>query len=904
MSRLLTRIRLMIRSIFRRSRVDQELEEELRYHLERESDEQLRTGLTMEEAEFAVRRAMGATTQNKEACRDMRRVNFVEDLVQDVRYTIRSLAKSPGFTGVVVATLALGIGANTAIFTIVHGVLLRPLDYPKPDQLMYLTAEAPAIGGTRSALSAPEYIEFRQMNRSFAAVGAYSTGNAAYTTGEVNVTAGDRPLRVRSISADAHLLKALSIQPEQGRFFSEEETARWTGTLPPPIAILSHELWQTAFGRQPLVGQKVEIEGRPHEIVGIMPPGADVMDNHTQVWLPLWLHPNTARQRGAHVLYVIARLKDGVTAEVAQTELSAFLENWGDRVGTTDHVPTNRPLRSVDHTLQLRALQDAIVGNASRPIWVLQAAAGFVLLIVCANLANLVMARAGSRRREFVLRAALGASRGRLLRQSVTEGALLAGAGGVLGLWLASAGVRALIRAYPTSVPRTSELTIDLPVLLVALGLSTGTALLVGFVSLGRRRTSSMTALKEGARGASGAWRHYARRGLVIAQVAFAVMLVIGAGLLVQTVYNLTRIDAGFDRSRLVTFSMTLPMANSEAVTRAEAYQRVLDRLRSVPGVLGTVAMSGLPPNRTPDAIATPIENYTSDDGRPFVIDYYQFVMGDYFETMGIPIVAGRGFERTDNASQGKVAIVNETLAKKIWKEQNPIGQRLRPPGGSFGASDDVWHTVIGVAKDVRQRGVERPAGTEIYVSLDQHGVSPPSMNVVMRTTLPPAGLSGTIERVVSEVDATVPVVRLRDMDSVFAESIRRPRLLAQLLGAFAGLALLLAAIGTYGVLSYMVTERRREIGIRVALGAARSHVLTQIMKQGLQVTALGVTIGLAGALALNRLMASLLFGVQPTDTVTIAFVIATITAVAVVASWLPAWRASRVDPNIVLRDE
>ncbi len=898
---------LRLRSIFRRSCVESELDEELRFHLEARIQHEIAAGKTPEEARYTALRAMDGMEQCKEECRDTRRLNFVEDLVQDARYTIRSLAKSPGFTGVVVATLALGIGANTAIFTIVDGVLLRPLDYPKPDQLMYLTAESPAIGGTRNALSAPECTEFRQMNQSFAAVGAYSTGGAAYTTGEVNLTAGDRPLRVRSISVDAHLLKALSIQPEQGRFFSDEETARWTGTLPPPIAILSHELWRTAFGGRPLVGQKVEIEGRSHEIVGIMPLGADIMDNHTQVWLPLWLHPNTAQQRGTHVLYVIARLKDGVTFKAAQTELSAFLENWGDRVGTTDHVPTNRPLRARDHTLRLWTLQDAIVGSSSRPIWVLQAAVGFVLLIVCANLANLVMARAGSRRREFVLRTALGASRGRLLRQLVTEGAVMSGAGGILGLWLASAGVRALIRAYPTSIPRTSELTIDLPVLLVALGLSTGTALLFGFVSLlGCRRTSSMmTALKEGARGAIGAWRQYARRGLVIAQVAFAVMLVIGAGLLVQTVYNLTRIDAGFDRSRLVTFSMTLPMANSEADTRAQAYQRVLDRLRSVPGILGTAAMSGLPPNRTPDAIATPIENYTSDDGRPFeIIDYYQFVMGDYFGTMGIPIVAGRGFEPTDNASQGKVVIVNETLAKRIWKGQNPIGRRLRPPGGSFGAGDDVWHTVIGVAKDVRQRGVERPAGTELYVSLDQHGVSPPSMNVVMRTTLPPAALSETIQRLVSEVDAAVPVVRLRDMDSVFAESIRRPRLLAQLLGAFAGLALLLAAIGTYGVLSYMVTERRREIGIRVALGAARSHVLTQIMKQGLQVTAIGVTIGLGGALAVNRLIASLLFGVQPTDIVTIAFVIATIMAVAVFASWLPAWRASRLDPNVVLRDE
>ncbi|MCW5977990.1 MAG: ABC transporter permease [Bryobacteraceae bacterium] len=904
--RILDKARLRLRSLFRRPDVDFELEAELRFHLDRLIEENVSSGMPPDEARRAAHRKIGGVAQYTEECREMRRVRFVEDLVQDVRYTIRSLAKSPGFTGVVVATLALGIGANIAIFTIVHGALLRPLDYPKPDRLMYLTAEAPAIGSAGNPLSAREYIEFRHMTQSFAEVGAYSTGGSAYTTGEVNLTVGDRPLRARSVSVDAHLLKALRIQPERGRLFRDEETARWTGTLPPPIAILSHELWRTAFGGRPIVGQKVEIEGRPHEIVGIMPPGADVMDNHTQIWLPLWLHPNMASQREAHVLYVVARRKDGVAFEAARTELSALLENWGDRVGATEHVPTNRPLRPVDHTLQLRPLQDAIVGNASRPIWVLQAAVGFVLLIVCANLANLVMARAGSRRREFVLRAALGASRGRLLRQSVTEGAMLSGAGGILGVWLASAGVRALIHAYPTSIPRTSELTIDLPVLLVALGLSTGTALLFGFVSLGRRRSSSMaTALKKGARGASGAWRHSAHRGLVIVQVALAVMLVIGAGLLVQTVYNLTKIDAGFDRSRLVTFSLTLPMANSEPDTRAQAYQRVLERLRTVPGVLGTTAMSGLPPNRTADAIATPIENYTRGDGRPFeIIDYYQFVMGDYFGTMGIPIVAGRGFERTDNASEGKVAIVNEALANRIWKGQDPIGRRLRPPGGSFGAGDNVWHTVIGVAKDVRQRGVERPAGTELYVSLDQHSVSPPSMNVVMRTTLPPVALSATIERAVSEVDAAVPVVRLRDMDSVFAESIRRPRLLAQLLGAFAGLALLLAAIGTYGVLSYMVTERRREIGIRVALGAARSRVLTEIMKQGLQVTALGVTIGLVGTLAVNRLIASLLFGVQPTDIVTIAFVIAAITAVAALASWLPAWRASRVDPNVVLRDE
>jgi len=897
---------LRLRSLFRRPRVDSELDAELAFHADELTAENVAAGMAPAEARRAAQLALGGVTQFKEECRDMRRVNLLEDLRQDLRYSFRSLAKSPGFTSVVVVTLALGIGANTAIFSIVHGVLLQPLGYPRADQLVLLSAESPAIGSTQSAVSAPEYREFRQMTRSFAAVGAYSTGGTAYTTGEVNLTAGDQPLRARSVSVDAGLLQALGIPPEQGRYFSEEETSRWSGTLPPPIAILSHELWRTAFGGRPIVGENVTIEGRPHEIVGVMPAKTDLMDAQTQVWLPLWFHPMAARQRGLHSLYVVGRLKDGVSFETAQAELHGMVESWGERTGAKDHAPTSVPRSAVDHTLQLRPLHEAVVGSSSRAIWILQAAVACVLLIVCANLANLLMARAGARRREYVLRTALGAGRGRLLRQSVTEGAVLAGLGGLLGLWLASVGLETLIRAFPNSVPRTSELAIGLPVVLATLGLTAGTAILFGFVSLGRGTAPNLAmTLREGGKGASGAWRQVARRGLVIAQVAFAVMLVIGAGLLAQTVYNLNRIDAGFDRSRLVTFSMTLPMANSDADTRALAYRRVLDRLGSVPGVLGTVAMSGLPPHRTPDGIATPIEGYVSEDGQPVaVIDYYQFVMGDYFKTMGIPLLAGRGFESADATSHGKYAVVNEALANRIWKGRNPIGQRVRPRGASFGAAEDVWHIVIGVAKDVRQRGVDKPAGTELYLSLDQHGVSPPSMNVALRTTLPPTALSGTIERLVKEVDATVPVVRLRDMDSVFAESIRRPRLLAQLLGAFAALALLLAAIGTYGVLSFLVRERRREIGIRVALGASRGDVLTQFLKQGLQVAAVGAAIGLAGGMALRGVIGSLLFGVEATDPATIAWVVGTILFVAAAASWLPAWRASRLDPNVVLREE
>jgi predicted permease len=845
-----------------------------------------------------------------ETLRDQRGLPWVDDLMRDVRHGLRSLRGAPVFTAVALLTLALGIGANTAIFTIVNGVILRPLGYPQPGQLMYLTTQFP--GFPQFWVAPAEYLEFQELNRSFAAVGAYRTG-------EVNLTAGDRPRRVRSAFVDEHLLNALGVQAAQGRLFAKGEPDVGGPPLgpgneppPPPIAILSHELWQTAFGGGPIVGQTIEVDGRRREVLGVMPPGADIMDNRTEIWLPLGLNPANRQFRGYHILYLIGRLKDGVTAQAAQTELDALIQNWGKHVGLEpkDHIFI--PFSQFGgHILQMQPLQDAILGGASRSIWVLQAAVGFVLLIACANLANLLLARAETRRREFAVRAALGASRGRLLRQFMTEGVLLSLAGGALGLWLASVGV-VLIRAYPTGLPRTSEVAVDLPVLLFTLGVSTGTGLLFGLAPIAHARVKSlMTALKEGGiRGATGGARHHIRRGLVMAEVALAVMLVIGAGLLARTVYNLTNVDAGFDRSRLVTFSVTLPDDSYPRLSsaRAQMYQRLLGTLRAMPGVQAATAMSGLPPNRPVSAEDTKIENYTAPPEGPFGnIDYYQNVMSDYFETMGIPIVQGRSFQPADAALSGMVAVVNETLANAYWKGQNPIGRRLRPDWGD----EYPWFTVIGVAKDVKQGGLDRETGTEFYFFVEQMAIAPPpvgrtpaTMNVVLRTTLPPSVLSHSIESAVRDADPTVPVVRLRDMNGVFAESIRRPRLLAELMGVFAGVALLLAAIGTYGVLSYMVAERRREIGIRMALGADRSRVLAQIMKQGLLLTGIGVVAGVAGAVGLNRLIGSLLFRVQPTDPATVTVVVGTILFVAAVASWLPAWRASRLDPSVVLRND
>jgi predicted permease len=834
-----------------------------------------------------------------------------EDVLRDIRHGLRMLRRSPGFTTVALLTLALGIGANTAIFSIVNGVILRPLGYPQPDRLMHFTTQFPAFGFEEFWVSPPEYLEYRELNRSFSAVGAF-------TTGEQNLLAGDRPMRVRTANVDEHLLNALGVQPAYGRLFAKGETDV-SGPPPGPgqpapqaprLVLLSHELWQTAFGGRPMVGQTVLINNVPREVIGVMAPGVDVMDNRTEVWMPLGLNPANRQNRGSHFLYLLGRLRDGVTPQAAQAELDALIPNWGERTGAKNHVFA--PLgKQSGHILQMKPMREEILGEAGQAIWVLQVAVGFVLLIACANLGNLLLARAEARHREFAVRTALGAGRGRLLRQFMTEGVILSIAGGALGLLLAHLGVRALLRVYPESLPRTGEVAVDARVLVFTFAVSIATGVIFGLAPvLHIRMKGLISALKEGgARGATRTARHHIRRGLVMAEVALAVMLVIGAGLLLRTVYNLTTIDAGFDRSRLVTFSMTLSIRNHPQPSgRAQTYQRLLENLRAVPGVQAATAMSGLPPNRPLNANDTDIDNYTAPPEGPFEnVDYYQYVMSDYFETMGIPIVQGRSFQRADIASTGLVAIVNETLVNTFWKGRNPIGLRLRPCCG-----DQVpWFTVVGVAKDVKQGGVDQKTGTELYFFTDQTSLaaqpvafSLATANVVLRTTLPPDTLAQTIERVVRHTDPTVPIVRLRDMDTVFAEAIRRPRLLAHLLGGFAGLALLLAAIGTYGVLTYMVAERRREIGIRMSLGADRSNVLAQIMKQGLVLTGIGVVVGLAGALGLNRLIASMLFGVQPTDMTTLVAVTAAIVLVAAAACGLPAWRASRLDPNVVLRDD
>jgi predicted permease len=911
----MTRLRTFLfrlRALLCSRQMNRDIDHEIASHLAEATEENIRQGLSPEEARRAAQRRFGGVTQTTEVYREVRSFTWPEDLRRDLRHAIRTLRRAPAFTAVALLTLALGIGANTAVFSIVNGVLLRPLDYPRPEQLMYVTTQFPLAGAGQFLVSPPEYLELREVNRSFAALGAFSPG-----AGEVNLTAPGGARQVRNANVDEHLLDALGLQAAQGRLFARGETDRTDPQAPlPPVAILSHELWQTAFGGQPMIGKLVEVNSRRREVIGIMPPGADLLDIRPEIWLPLGLTPSNRGNRLGHFLRLIGRLRDDVTPEAAQTELKTLNEHWGERVGLSDHMFTPMPTeaaarasnRDAGHILEMVPLQDQIVSPASRPIWMLQAAAGLVLLIACANLANLLLARAAIRRRESAVRTALGASRRRLLRQFLTEGALLSIAGSALGVCLAHVGLRTLAQAYPAALPRSIEVGVDLPVLLFACGVAIATTMFFGLAQLRHIGVKDLrvTLTGAGSKGASGGTRRLVRRGLVMAEVAVAVILVIGAGLLIRTVYNLANVDAGFNRSRLLTFSINFPESTyPEAMIRVQAFQRLLDTLRAVPGVEAATAMAGLPPNRPPLKNNTRVADATVPSvGPSHIVDYYQYVMPDYFETMGIPIVRGRSFQPTDATSSGLVAIVNETFAETFWKGRDPIGQRVKPCCND----QPPWLTVVGVAKDVKQRGVDQETGTELYMLVPQIAKPAPGLgfaplnHVVLRSTLAPAALSQTVEHVVRKMDPAVPVVRFRDMEGVFAASIQRPRLLAQLLGLFAGLALLLAAVGTYGVLSSLVAERRHEISIRMALGADRSSVLVLVMREGLLLTAIGVVVGLAGAFGLNRLIASLLFGVGPTDVPTVVGVTVTMIIVAAVACVLPAWRASRLDPTAMLR--
>ncbi|MDF2772858.1 MAG: hypothetical protein K0S86_2353 [Geminicoccaceae bacterium] len=750
----------------------------------------------------------------------------MRDLFQDLRYSFRALARTPGFAVLAILTLALGIGANSAIFSVINGVILKPLGYPNPDQLVMITSQFPGLGFDKFWVSPPEYFELRERAKSFSEIGAYRAT-------AVNLSEGEVPERVNAVNLTSTLFKTLGVPALRGRVFTEQED------LPnsEPVAVLGYELWQRAFGGDPtLIGKLIDIDGRKTLVLGIMPPGFDIHDSRGEIWLPMGLDPANRQNRGSHFLYLVGRTKPGVELRQANAELNTLLAQWSEVTPNT-HVP-----HPVNHRLQYATLQSDVVGNIARALWVLQVAVGFVLLIACANMANLLLARAESRHREFAIRTALGAGRSRLLRQFLTEGIGLAILGGIAGLGLAYAGLKGLIAANPDSLPRSADIGLDVPVVAFTIFVALLTGVVFGLAPLlhvGQRAVS--LALKEGGtRSTATIARNRVRRGLVVAEVALAVMLVIGAGLMLRSFWKLMQFDSGFDRENLATFGLVLPAAKYQDQPRRVAFFNDLTtRLRSVPGIQSAAAMSGLPPFRQ----------------------------------------------------------VNAT-------NESAVGRRLRVCCG-----DQIpWATIVGVVKDVKQGGIDQKTGTEIYFLYDQtvalFGGVPRNMNMVVRSTLPLESLARVVREQVNAMDRTLPIVDLRTMDDVFADSVARQRFLAQLLVIFAVLALALAAVGTYGVLSYLVTERQREIGIRMALGANRTNVLSLVLRQGLSTTVVGLVLGIVGAIGLTRLATSLLFEVKPTDPLTFGAVAAVITLVALFACVVPARRATKVDPIVALREE
>jgi predicted permease len=813
-------------------------------------------------------------------------------LLQDLRYSLRLLARSPGFTAVAVLTLALGIGANAAIFSVVNAVLLQPLPYRAPARLVSIYSKFTSMGFDHFWISPPEYLELRQMARSFEEVGGYR--NQA-----INVSGRDRPLRVDGTYCTATTLVTLGVPPERGRWFSAAEDVPHGE----PVALLGDGLWRRAFGADPhIAGRRVLIEGVNRTIVGVMPPGAQIGGQRVELWLPVQLGPIDPAKRGNHFLNLIARLRPGVTLRQSRAEMAGLLARWQGLAGAGHHAPS--PDR---HPLVIAPLLEDTVGEARPALRLLWGAVGFVLLIACANVANLQLARAEGRQREIAVRTALGAGRGRLLRQFLTESLLLALVGGLLGLLLAVWGVKTLVAASPDSIPRLAEIGVDPRGLLFTFLVSVASGVAFGLAPAVHARAGTfLAALKEGGqRSTAGSARQRLRRGLVVAEVTLAAVLVVGGGLLLRSFWELQRVDPGFQPQGLLTMEISLPQASYPRPAQVAAFvDRVVERLAALPGVESAAAMNGLPPRRDVDANDTVLEGVPEDPKGPaHNIDFWQFATRDYFRTMRIPLVAGRFFSAQDGAQGPGAAVINETMARVFYPGLNPIGRRVN----SYGRPAR-WLTIVGIARDVKQQGLDQKTGTELYFLESQAptmtGGTVYTFYLVLRSPRDPMLLAGPARAEIQRLDPALPVAHLQTMERVLHQSMARPRFVTLLVTLFALVALALAAVGTYGVLAYSVEQRTREIGVRMALGAEVRGILAMVLRQGLGLVASGLILGITLAVALRRVLASLLFGVSPTDPLALTGVAAVLALVAAAACYLPARRAAAVAPAVALRHE
>jgi putative ABC transport system permease protein len=868
----------------RRRHHEEELDAELRSHLEMAVQDRLERGETLEEAEAAVRREFGNVGLIKEVTREMWGVAWLEQLLQDIRYGLRFLRRGPGFTAVAVVTLALGIGASTAIFSAVNPILFEPLPYPHADRVMMIWDFGP--DGSRLYVTFGTYRELVERSHSFDAL-------AVMRPWQPTMTGPAEPERLDGQRVSASYFRALGVPPVLGRDFDPSDD-QLNGSK---VAIISDGLWRRRFGGDSaIVGHQITLDDNFYTVIGVMPSGFEnLLAPSAQLWTPLQYDkslPPQSREWGHH-LRMVGRLRQGVGTDQAKREL--------DTIARTPVMEFSRPpFASLDSGLMMFSLQDDMTGGVKPALLAVLGAVLLVLLIACVNVTNLLLARGAQRRGEFAMRAALGATRARLIRQLLTESLLLAIIGGGLGMVVAAFGVSALVALSPPGLPRVSAIGVDSTVFAFAFGITTLVGLLVGLIpALHASRADLHTGLQQSSRRTAGG-HQLTRRTLVVAEVALALVLLVSAGLLLRSMQRLFAIDPGFDTSRLLTMQVQTSGQRFDKDTTQRFFAQSLEAVRQVPGVDAAAFTSQLPlSGDLEDGYgvhfeSSPTGNPEADNGA-----FRYAVSPGYFETMTIPLRRGRLLDAHDVSDASPAVLISESLAKSKFPGQDPIGQRLR-----IGPNDGPWDTIVGVVGNVKQTSLAVSQSDAVYITTKQWRFADKALWLVVRARGDAAALAPSIRDAIWSVDKDQPIVRVATMDDLLAASAAERRFALILFEAFGIVALVLAATGIYGVLSGSVTERTREIGVRLALGASRRNILALVFRQGMTLTVLGVLIGLSGAVAASHALVSLLFGVSRFDTIAYLGVTALLVGVSVIACWVPAWRAARVDPSITLRAE